>query len=1058
MAFVDGSCPHCERMSMAALRLRLSCSRRLPSVPPRCSSSGSKCSAATLVRKKGNLAITVRNAPTGQPPGRSNSSRGPVPRGEPSVYFGAPEEDRMSIAASEEGLTPDEAEESAEQLLSRRPMVKLVAMLLRAAKSIGPDVRKAPSPEPSRLDDWFLGSRRDSNQQRPAPVPFFPEVHEELTKTCKAPYSARTRSGSSLLTTFDDGAARGYADIRQVERAVAVQLCPQNAATWRNRARLPSKACKLSPALTAKAYSAAGQAASAPDAMAILQVHQAQALKQLHEGRPDEGSMQELRTATDFALRATKVTAWSLGQVMSTTVVQERHLWLNLAQVADADKVCFLNAPVSQVGLFGDTVEDFAQQFSAVQKQTETIKHILPRRESIKPPAPKPSSARRRGRPPAASTSAPPLPPPKETPAPQRGRRAGRGRGTQPAAQASTPRNSRSTTHSQKEQFSVSLGLFPRLRVLSDAPLPQTQARSIPLPPPRDQGQRVSAASRSSTLLRGRCASYVESPSSPWLPQRRYVTRSVDPSSTQVGGVAIASQPVTLVDPDDTSVLCAEIAVLLAKDTIEPVPPAEMKSGFYSPYFIIPKKTGGLRPILDLRVLNRSLHRLPFKISTSKRIISCLRLQDRFAAIDLKDAYFHVSILPRHRPFLRFAFEGRVFQYKVLPFGLALSPVVFTKLAEGALAPPWELGIRILNYLDDWLIIAHSRDLLCAHRDRVLRHLSLLGLQVNWEKSKLSPVQSISFLGRELDSVSMMGRLTEERAKSVLNCLSLFRHKTAVPLKVFQRLLGHMASYETASALAPWPDPEMRMAPQHVSGRRYPGMSPPFQPVWHINCLELLAVFHALRRFRLMLRGKRASPDGQHRDGRLHQSPGWLMLPPRDRNRAAAALSRQLTLPGEWRLHPQVVQLIWSRFGEAQVDLFASPESAHCQLFYSLTEAPLGTDALAHSWPRGLIKYAFPPVSLLAQGGRGAGLVGCAVLAQPDLVRRTHVLRDSPSLEDSPGEGPSFSGDGHHLAPPADLSGLPQAVIDTITQARAPSTRQAYALKWGLFVDWCSSR
>ncbi len=40
----------------------------------------------------------------------------------------------------------------------------------------------------------------------------------------------------------------------------------------------------------------------------------------------------------------------------------------------------------------------------------------------------------------------------------------------------------------------------------------------------------------------------------------------------------------------------------------------------------------------------------------------------------------------------------------------------------------------------------------------------------------------------------------------------------------------------------------------------------------------------------------------------------------------------------------------------------------------------------------------------------------------------------------------------------ADLSGLPQAVVDTITQARAPSTRQAYALKWSLFANRCFSR
>ncbi len=168
--------------------------------------------------------------------------------------------------------------------------------------------------------------------------------------------------------------------------------------------------------------------------------------------------------------------------------------------------------------------------------------------------------------------------------------------------------------------------------------------------------------------------------------------------------------------------------------------------------------------------------------------------QDWFAAIDLKDAYFHVSILLRHRPFLRFAFEGRAWQYRVLPFGLSLSPRVFTKVVEGALTPLREVGVRILNYLDDWLILAQSREQLGNPRDLVLRHLSQLGLRVNWEKSKLSPVQRISFLGVELDSVSMTARHTEERAQAVLNCLSSYRGRNVVPLKQFQRLLGHMAS------------------------------------------------------------------------------------------------------------------------------------------------------------------------------------------------------------------------------------------------------------------------
>ncbi len=59
--------------------------------------------------------------------------------------------------------------------------------------------------------------------------------------------------------------------------------------------------------------------------MALLQVHQAKALR-LHEGGHDLAVLHEHRAAMDLALRATKVTAQSLGRAMSTLVVQERHL------------------------------------------------------------------------------------------------------------------------------------------------------------------------------------------------------------------------------------------------------------------------------------------------------------------------------------------------------------------------------------------------------------------------------------------------------------------------------------------------------------------------------------------------------------------------------------------------------------------------------------------------------------------------------------------------------------------------------------------------------------
>ncbi len=96
----------------------------------------------------------------------------------------------------------------------------------------------------------------------------------------------------------------------------------------------------------------------------------------------------------------------SLRMAMSTMVVQEHHLWLNLADMKDTDKAHFLNAPSPRLGCFRRHRRGLAQQFSAVQKQTEVIQHILPRRDATSAtaaPGNRPPSARRRGRPPASS-------------------------------------------------------------------------------------------------------------------------------------------------------------------------------------------------------------------------------------------------------------------------------------------------------------------------------------------------------------------------------------------------------------------------------------------------------------------------------------------------------------------------------------------------------------------------------------------------------------------------------------------------------------------------------
>ncbi len=80
----------------------------------------------------------------------------------------------------------------------------------------------------------------------------------------------------------------------------------------------------------------------------------------------------------------------------------------------------------------------------------------------------------------------------------------------------------------------------------------------------------------------------------------------------------------TSVHGENACVLRSEVMTLLEKGAIEMVPPALSESGFYSRYFVVPKKDGGLRPILDLRRLYHALMRRPFRMITLKQILADL--------------------------------------------------------------------------------------------------------------------------------------------------------------------------------------------------------------------------------------------------------------------------------------------------------------------------------------------------------------------------------------------------------------------------------------------------
>ncbi len=154
---------------------------------------------------------------------------------------------------------------------------ELFRVLSKAVKELGLEWSPPEEPSRSRLDEWFLPGRRQAPQQRPSP--FFPEVHDELTRSWRSPYSARLRtSASSALTIIDGAEEKRYERMPQLDESVAAHLCPPTAIGWKAKASHLSKSCRTTSALAGRSYASAGQAASALHTMAVLQVYQAKLL------------------------------------------------------------------------------------------------------------------------------------------------------------------------------------------------------------------------------------------------------------------------------------------------------------------------------------------------------------------------------------------------------------------------------------------------------------------------------------------------------------------------------------------------------------------------------------------------------------------------------------------------------------------------------------------------------------------------------------------------------------------------------------------------------------
>ena len=136
---------------------------------------------------------------------------------------------------------------------------------------------------------------------------------------------------------------------------------------------------------------------------------------------------------------------------------------------------------------------------------------------------------------------------------------------------------------------------------------------------------------------------------------------------------------------------------------------------------------------------------------------------------------------------------GVSYQSRVLCFGLTTAPQVFTRLMAPISAILHRYGMRMLRYLDDWLILTESRTTCLLARDRLLQVCEELGLQVNFRKSSLIPSQDMTYLGMQIQSVRFIAKLTETRVEN-LKIIEEFLSSLGPPAALWRRLLGHLSS------------------------------------------------------------------------------------------------------------------------------------------------------------------------------------------------------------------------------------------------------------------------
>ena len=134
--------------------------------------------------------------------------------------------------------------------------------------------------------------------------------------------------------------------------------------------------------------------------------------------------------------------------------------------------------------------------------------------------------------------------------------------------------------------------------------------------------------------------------------------------------------------------------------------PCESESReFISTIFIVPKPNGKFRPVINLKYLNEFIQYDHFKQETFSTVLDLLQKGDYMTSIDLQDAYFAVPVQKDSQKYLKFSWNGVLYKFVCVCFGIKSAPFLFTKLLKPVYAMFREQKIRCFYYIHHIIII-----------------------------------------------------------------------------------------------------------------------------------------------------------------------------------------------------------------------------------------------------------------------------------------------------------------------------------------------------------------